>query len=298
AMGTAQYTVEKAKTQKKVVVVGGGPGGMEAARVAALRGHDVTLYEKTSQLGGLLALAALIKGIQLEDLPGMVRYLKTQVRKNGVKVKLGTEFTAAMVDEIKPDAIILATGGTLTMPDMAGVSSKKVVTTPALHKQVKPFLRLLGPRLLGRLTKLWLPGMGRNVVVIGSGLHGFEVAEFLLKRGRKVTIVDTAETIGEGMLDFRLGLVMDWLGRIGAEVLPALKSIRITDEGVDIITPDGQQRTIKADTVVPTSPLVPNTALQESLEGKVPEIYAIGDCAEPNLIVHAIRAGWHTANSI
>ena len=87
------YGLPKADKKKKVVVVGGGPAGMEAARVAALRGHDVTLVEKSSKLGGLVPLAGLIKGLELEDLPGLLDYLKTQVEKTGVKVELGTEAT-------------------------------------------------------------------------------------------------------------------------------------------------------------------------------------------------------------
>ena len=87
--GRRSYMVDKAPKKRKWCVVGGGPAGMEAARVSALRGHEVTLIEKSSRLGGLLPLAALIKGIELEDLPGLIRYLKTQLAKLGVKVELG-----------------------------------------------------------------------------------------------------------------------------------------------------------------------------------------------------------------
>jgi 2,4-dienoyl-CoA reductase (NADPH2) len=297
AMGTTQYAVEKAGKRKKVLVVGGGPAGMEAARVAALRGHEVILYEKTRQLGGLVPLAALIKGIELEDLPALVRYLKIQIDKLGVKTELGKEFDISIIEQVKPDVVIVATGGTLTVPKIAGINNKNVITIPTLHRMVKPYLRFFGPRTLGWLTKFWLP-MGKRVVVIGGGLHGCEVAEFLVKRGRKVTIVQKTEAIGEEMIDLRLGLVLDWFNRKGVTLITGVKSMEIIDKGLVITTKDGKKQTIKADSIVPTSRLAPNTGLLKSLKGKVPEVYAIGDCKEPHLIVDAIADGWKIANKI
>jgi 2,4-dienoyl-CoA reductase (NADPH2) len=297
AIATEKYTIDKAEKQKRVVVVGGGPAGMEAARVAAIRGHQVTLYERTSKLGGYLNLAALIKGIELEDLPGMVRYLEIQLERLGVRTELGKEVDGALIEEIKPDVVIVATGGTLTIPEITGINAKNVLTTPDLHRRVRPFLRLFGPRTLGWLTKFWLP-IGKTVIVIGSGLHGCEIAEFLIKRGRKVTIVDTAETIGEGMLDFRLGLFLDWYDKKGGVMITGIKEIDITEEGLAITTQDGEKKTLQADSILATSPLKPNTGLLKSLEGKASEIYAIGDCQEPRMIVDAIADGWKIANQI
>ena len=297
AMGTPDYIIEKAKKPKKVVVVGGGPGGMEAARVAARRGHQVTLYDRSPKLGGLLDLAALIKGVELEDLPGLAAYFKTQLRKLGVRLELGREVSASFIEELKPDVVVVAAGGTLTVPDVKGIDSRRVVTVPGLHRRVKPFLGFFGPKVLGWLTKLWLP-IGKRVVVIGSGLHGCETAEFLVKRGRKVTIVDTAEKPGEGMLDFRMGLFMEWYVREGGVLINGVKNMEITDKGLAFTDKEGKKQTLEADSVIPTAPLKANNTLAESLKGKVPEVYAIGDCREPRLIVDAVGEGYHTLRTV
>jgi len=297
AMGTESYTIDKAEKRKKVVVIGGGPAGMEAARVAALRGHEVILYEKASKLGGLLPLAALVKGLEIEDLPAMVRYLKTQIKKLGVKTELGKEADISVIEEIKPDVVILAAGGIPTVPEITGINKRNVISTPALHRMLKFYLRFLGPGTLRWLTRFWLP-IGKRVVIIGGGIHGCEVAEFLVKRGRKVTIVETAEAIGEGMLDFRLGLTLDWFNRKGVTIMPGVKYVEITDKGLIIITKGGDRQTIEADSIVPAMPLKSNIELLKSLEGKVPEVYAIGDCKEPRLIVDAIADGWRIARAI
>ena len=297
AMGTDSYTVEKAAKKKKVVIIGGGPAGMEAARVSALRGHNVTIIEKSPQLGGLLPLAALIKGVELENLPGLINYLKRQIQQLGVNIELNTNATTEMIQKMKPDVVFLATGGILTSPDMKGVKNRNVMTTPELHHRVKPLLRMFGPRFLGWATKYYLP-MGKKVIVIGAGLHGCETAEFLTKRGRKVTIVEPTDKIGEGVLDFRLGLIMEWFGHKGINIVTNAKNIAITEKGIVYTDKDGKQQTMEADSIVPTSPLTPNMELLKGLEGKVPELYLIGDGKKPRMIVDAIREGYTTAKTI
>jgi 2,4-dienoyl-CoA reductase (NADPH2) len=296
ALGYGYQNLEKAATRKKVVVVGGGPAGMEAARTAALRGHDVTLLEKSQRLGGLMPLAGLIKGLELEDLPGFIKWFKLQLKETGVKLELGTEATPERIKAMKPDAVILATGGVLTSPPVAG-DAAKVITTPELHKQVKPWLRLFGTRILGWATHYYLP-VGQKVVVIGAGLHGLEAAEFYIKRGRKVTVVEPTDKIGEGVLDFRLGLTLDWFAHKKVKIVTGAQNIRVTKQGITYEDKDGKKHEISADTVMPTAPIVPNEGLYKALEGKVPELYLVGDAKESGMIVHAIRAGYHTAKAI
>jgi pyruvate/2-oxoglutarate dehydrogenase complex dihydrolipoamide dehydrogenase (E3) component len=155
----------------------------------------------------------------------------------------------------------------------------------------------VGPKVLELPTKFWIP-FGKRVVVIGGGLHGCEVAEFLVKRGRKVTIVEKSNVVGKDVIDFRLGLLMDWFAKKGVTIITGAKSMKITDKGVVITTKKGERQTIEADTIVPTAPLAPNKALFKGLKGKVPKVYAIGDCKEPRLIVDAIADGWHIGNKI
>jgi len=171
------------------------------------------------------------------------------------------------------------------------------MTTPELHHRVKPLLKLFGPKVLGWATKYYLP-MGKTVVVIGSGLHGCETAEFLTKRGRKVTILEPTAKIGEGVLDFRLGLTMEWFGKQGVNIVTNARDMVITEKGISFTDKDGKKQMIEADSVVPTSPLLPNAELMKGLEGKVPELYVIGDAKNPRMIVNAIRDGYQAASKV
>jgi 2,4-dienoyl-CoA reductase (NADPH2) len=301
AWGSDQdYVIKPAEKKKKVVVVGGGPAGMEAARVAAMRGHEVTLYERESKLGGLLPLAALVKGFEIEDLTPLIRYLSTQITKLGVKINLGKEANPSLIKEIKPDVVILATGGVPTTPEIAGINRRNVVSGPDLYRRLKAYLRFLGPKALRWLSKFWMP-VGKNVVIIGGAMRGCELAEFLVKRGRKVTIVDTntAETLGQGIVSqWKRGSLLDWLAKKGVTMVTEVKYEEITDKGLVVKNKEGKSQTILADTIVIATPLKPDTELLKTLKGEVPEIYAIGDCSEPRLILEAIGGGYRVARNL
>jgi 2,4-dienoyl-CoA reductase (NADPH2) len=298
SIGTDEpYIIKKAKKQKKVLIVGGGPAGMEAARVAALRGHDVTLYEREPKLGGLLPVAAMVKGTEIEDLPALVRYLKRQITKLGVKIRLGKGVNPSVIEQIKPDVVILATGGIPAIPEITGINRHNVISSHYLHRKLKFYLRFLGPRTRRWLTKFFLP-IGKRVVIIGGAIHGCELGEFLVKRGREVTIVDTAEALGEGMVYHLKCALFSWFQKRGVTMMTEVRYEEITDEGLTVIDKEGNRQTIKADSIVLAPPLTPDTGLLRSLEGMVPEIYAIGDCREPLLIVDAIADGSRIARAI
>jgi len=291
-----EFAIKAAVKIKQVLVVGGGPSGMEAARVAALRGHKVTLCEKSTKLGGLIPLASMLKDIETDELIAVIRYMERQIRKAGVTVKLNTEVTPVLIAELKPDVVVIAAGGVDSAMDIPGVNGRNVVTSAKLHDQLKFYSRFFGPKTMARLTKVWMP-IGKNVVVMGGTIHGCELAEFLIKRGRKVTIVHTGTEIGEGMTGDDKFQFMRWIAGKNIPVITGAVIEKITDTGLIIIN-GGKEQSIKADTIAFALPLQSNHALQQQLDEKLTEIYAIGDCNEPHLIADAIAGGSKIGHSI
>ncbi|MFC1965003.1 FAD-dependent oxidoreductase [Chloroflexota bacterium] len=285
-----EFELKPAEKNKKVMVVGGGPAGLEASRVAALRGHEVLLYERGHTLGGLLPLAAMVKGSYPEDIAGLIRYLKIQNTKLGVKIRLGNDVTPALIEELKPDVVIIATGGVVTMPEIPGIASRNIVNTAGLHRKLRAYLRFLGHKVLGWLTRFWMP-IGKKVVIVGGSIHGCELADFLVRRGRKVTIVETSNELGTGIAgDLRFPL-LDWLAKRGTTMMTEVKYEEITEKGLTITTKEGERQIIEADTILPAISLRPNAELFKALEGKVTEVHMIGDCREAGLIMGAIADG-------
>jgi 2,4-dienoyl-CoA reductase (NADPH2) len=297
ALGTEQYETKKAEKVKKVVVVGGGPAGMEAARVAALRGHQVWLCEKEHRLGGALPIAAVVKGVEIENLPALTHYLENQIIKLGVEIRTGKEFRLSLIDEVRPDAVVLATGGIPSLPKISGIEGRNVTRSSDLYKKLRVFLRFLGPGILRWLTKFWMP-VGKKVVIIGGQIAACQLAEFLVKRGRQVTIVDADQTLGEGLIPERKNRLFSWFRKKGVTMMSGVKYEEITDEGLILTTKEGNRLTLQTDTIIPAMPLMPNSDLYRSLKGKVSEVYLIGDCSEPRMIPEAIADGWKVANTI
>jgi 2,4-dienoyl-CoA reductase (NADPH2) len=292
-----QYETTPAEKKKKVMVVGGGPAGMEAARVAALRGHEVLLFEKDRKLGGLIPLAALVNETELKDLDALVRYLALQIAKLGVTIRLRTEVNASVIEKCKPDAVILAAGGVPGTLEIPGINGRNVVTSSMLHRKLKKYRTFLGPKALDRLTRLWMP-IGRRVVIIGGAIQGCELAEFLVKRHRTVTIVDTSEELGQGLTVDNQRRLFRWLEEKGVAMFAGVKYDEITDKGLVITDREGKRTTLESDTVCVILPLQPNTDLIKSLERAAPECLPIGDCKEPHLIADAIVDGFQIAHRI
>ena len=217
--------------------------------------------------------------------------------KAGVTVKLGKEVNTAVIEEFKPDVLIVAAGGVHQDFNIPGSNRRNVVSSSALHKQLKFYLRFLSPKVLAWLTKFWMP-IGKRVIVIGGNIQGCELAEFLIKRGRKVTIVDEAEELGEGMTKDDFLRLIPWLDKKGAARFTSVKYEEINDKGLVITTSQGEKKTLEADTIVVALPLLPNPDIVKTLEGKAPETYAVGSCIEPGLIVDAIADGARIGHTI
>jgi pyruvate/2-oxoglutarate dehydrogenase complex dihydrolipoamide dehydrogenase (E3) component len=135
-------------------------------------------------------------------------------------------------------------------------------------------------------------------VIIGGGIQGCELAEFLVKRGREVTIVDSADELGEGMIRHLKQQLFWWFQKKGVVMMAGVKLIAVTDKGLTVLNKLGYKQIIEADSIVPAIPMKPNNALLKSMEGKVGTIYSIGDCREPHLIVDAIADAFRTARAI
>lgn len=255
---------------KKVLVVGAGPAGMEAARVAAMRGHHVTLAEKDRRLGGQLILAAAPPHKQ--KISTFTPYLARQLDKLGVRVMLDTEATPELVEKLKPDALVIATGGTPIRPDIPGADRMNVV---------------IAEEVLSGKAKV-----GKRVVVIGGELVGCETAEYLAEQGKQVIITRR----GPGMatkIGIELGAMqLQRLAALKVRMLPGVKYVRITEKGLLVVNPEGKEELLEADTIVLAAGAIPNDSLSSRLRGKVSEIHVAGDCVQPRGIMEAVGEGF------
>lgn len=296
-----------AETPKRVVVVGGGPGGMEAARRLTLRGHRVVLLEASGQLGGTARIAAIAYAPNGD----FVEWLKDELRKLHVDVRLNTRADVDTIRALAPDAVVVATGAIRRAPEIAGKDLPHVHDGQSLRAMLlgedaegadskaslTQRLAMGAARTLGitssadavrKASKLWMP-VGNRVVIIGGELVGIELAEFLHERGRKVTVVDDLEQLGRGLSPARRAVLLDELPLTGIVFHAGASAIRIGDKAVAFTAADGTAHDLPADTVIIAKGAETNTGLHEALVAAGFNAHMVGDCQGVGYIVGAVR---------
>jgi 2,4-dienoyl-CoA reductase-like NADH-dependent reductase (Old Yellow Enzyme family)/thioredoxin reductase len=264
-----------ATTVKNVMVVGGGPAGMEAARIAAQRGHKVTLYEKTSTVGGLLTFASKVKGPH-ENLDDLRAYLERQLELKGVTVVTGREVDASFITQQAPDVVILATGGLRDSLGLVETEGTKIVDVYSYSS----------------------PKIGEKVTIVGGNAQAIDVALYLMAQGKQISIVspDPLATLDKGQSNWVKTFVLPMLFSHGTRVWPNAKIVSVGNGEITILGETGIETVIKCDTVLECMDMLPNTSILDGITGI--ETYAIGDCNEPWNIAEAITAGNLTARKI
>ena len=261
--------IQAAGQRKYVVVVGGGPAGMEAARLSAIRGHRVTLYEKDTRLGGMINLAFIPP--YKEELKNVVDYYVCQMEILPVEVKLGESFTPEKIGQIKPDVVVLAAGARELMPDIPGIRSKQVVSA---LKVLEGTASVQG-----------------DVVIIGGGMIGIETAEFFADKGEKVTVIEQLKSVAADV-----GPTTRWglLSRIRRKVkiFTLTEVVEVKADSVIVRDQDNNKREIPAGTVVVATGLVSHNELAATLDQTGAPYFMVGSCREPGQIAEAIADGF------
>ncbi len=266
----AEFKFEKADRSKNVWIVGGGPGGLKAAEIAALRGHQVTLFERKDKLGGRVRLGANPPGKAV--LNEFIDYLEGRVRALGITLEMDKEFTADMITSGEPDVVIVATGASPQFPDWKGVEESDALSVDDVLSD-------------------WAD-IGDNVLIVGGGGTGAEIADLLSEVGKKVTLIEMLEDIASDLINHLQHYLKQRLSDKGVNILT---STRVVDLGKGYAMVEDASGIRKLDgfddIVLALGSETPNDVIYKDLEDKVAELYVIGDASQPRAIVDAVWEG-------
>lgn len=264
------YDLTKVDKPKKVGVIGGGPAGLVAAIWAARRGHDVTLCEKSEELGGQFRLAAVAPCKQ--DIANAIKYYIHAAKKEGVDIKTNCQITEDNLKDAGFDAIILATGGIPACPPIPGLKESEIAM-----------------KCIDILDNTAVPGS--NVLILGGGMTGVETADYLAEHGRAVTVV---EMQGDIALDEAITPRMFLMPRLkerGVEKIVNATVKQVLSDGVIIETPEGTKELHGFDSIGLALGVKKNDSLLEAAKAACSEVYVIGDAEKPGPANHATEAG-------
>ena len=302
-----------AAVPRRIAVVGAGPAGLEAARVAASRGHDVTIFEREEHLGGTARFSAVTTPINAT----LIEYLAASVGELGVNVELGSDVSADEIEAAPFDAVVVATGAHRGRPSIPGAERDHVLTGDDLRMMltggsaeairglsaVQRFagkaaqrLRLTSPERVRTLSKRWMP-LGDNIVIVGGGLVGVEIAEFLAQRGRRVTVLEQGPHLGVEMAHPRRWRTLHQ-AREDKVTFITDAIVDDIDEKVVRYTVSDTAALVAADHVVIANEVHPGAALADELAERGLEVHVIGDAAAVTYIQGAIRTGFDVGASL
>lgn len=261
--------IQPAKEVKRIFVIGGGPGGLEAARVARRRGHQVTLWEKSSRLGGQMIVAAALP--RKENYFKSMDWLIEEIQREGVEVRLNSEGTPVIIEREKPDVVILSTG------------ASPAVRLPHADSSIITAWEVLAGR-----------EVGKRVLILGGGMVGIETAEFLSEKGCQVTVITSREGTEKLATDMEGTTRALLLERLSASEISFVFAAKVVEVGKGrILVSQGEKRQwLEAETIISAQGSQSNQDLLRALEGKVPQILSIGDCVEPRSAKEAIHEGF------